>query len=162
MDIIKKKVSDWLGYFKGHIKYFQIVDQQKNVIYFTKFTLDIKEFYEIHNFVLTLKLNLFHSLIEVFKYCANNILVFEDKNLSEREKVMVVYSSCFLNYYKKFLYDTTHNFEEFFDDNFFSLIKNTFKYDVIQSFLFYFIRKNEGRNKKFKLRAKNKAIKAYI
>ena len=136
MDLIKEKVSNWLGYFKDHINYFQIVDQQKNVIYFTKFTLDPKEFYEIHNFVLTLKLNIFTALIEVFKYCVNSFIVFEDKNLSEREKVMVIYSACFLNYYKKFLYDINNTFEEFYDDDFMSMIKNTFKFEVTNLQLF--------------------------
>ena len=130
MEVIKEKVSNWLGYFKDHINYFQIVNQEKNVIYFTKFTLEPKEFYEIHNFVLTLKLNIFNALIEVFKYCVNSFIVFEDKNLSEREKVMVIYSACFLNYYKKFLYDINHTFEEFYDDDFMSLIKTTFKFEV--------------------------------
>ena len=130
MEVIKEKVSNWLGYFKDHINYFQIVNQEKNVIYFTKFTLEPKEFYEIHNFVLTLKLNIFNALIEVFKYCVNSFIIFEDKNLSEREKVMVIYSACFLNYYKKFLYDINHTFEEFYDDDFMSLIKTTFKFEV--------------------------------
>ena len=130
MEVIKEKVSNWLGYFKDHINYFQIVNQEKNVIYFTKFTLEPKEFYEIHNFVLSLKLNIFNALIEVFKYCVNSFIIFEDKNLSEREKVMVIYSACFLNYYKKFLYDINHTFEEFYDDDFMSLIKTTFKFEV--------------------------------
>ena len=136
MDIIKEKVSNWLGYFKDHINYFQIVDQQKSVIYFTKFTLEPKEFYEIHNFVLTLKLNIFTALIEVFKYCVNSFIIFEDKNLSEREKVMVIYSACFLNYYKKFLYDINHTFDEFYDDDFMSMIKNTFKFEITNLQLF--------------------------
>ena len=136
MDIIKEKVLNWLCYFKDHVNYFQIVDQQKNVIYFTKFTLEPKEFYEIHNFVLTLKLNIFTALIEVFKYCVNSFIIFEDKNLSEREKVMVIYSACFLNYYKKFLYDINHSFEEFYDDDFMSMIKNTFKFEITNLQLF--------------------------
>ena len=130
MNIIKEKVSYWLGYFKDHINYFQIVDEQKNVIYFTKYTLDPKEFYEIHNFVQTLKLNIFQALIETFKYSVNSFIIFEDKNLTEREKVMVLYSACFLNYYKKFLYDINHTFEEYYDDDFMSLIKYTFKFDI--------------------------------
>ena len=136
MDIIKEKVSVFLSYFKDHINYFKIVDEKKNVIYFTKFTLDPKEFYEIHNFVLTLKLNIFHSLIDVFKFCVNSFLIFEDKNLTEREKVMVIYSACFLNYYKKFLYDTNHTFQEFYDDDFMSLIKTTFKFEITNLQLF--------------------------
>ena len=136
MDIIKEKVSNWLGYFKDYINYFQIVEQQKNVVYFSKFNLVTNEFFEIHNFVLTLKTNLFRSLIEQFKYCANNFLIFENTNLSEKEKVMVLYSACFLNYYKKFCFDINHTFEEYYDDNFLYLIKTVFKFDISNKQLF--------------------------
>ena len=136
MDIIKEKVSNWLGYFKDYINYFQIVEQQKNVVYFSKFNLVTNEFFEIHNFVLTLKTNLFRSLIEQFKYCANNFLIFENNNLSEKEKVMVLYSACFLNYYKKFCFDINHTFEEYYDDNFIYLIKTVFKFDISNKQLF--------------------------
>ena len=100
MDIIKEKVSNWLSYCKDYVKDFHIVDQQKNIVYFSKFTLEPNEFYEIHNFVQTLKINIFRSLIDQFKYCVNNFLSFENQNLTEKEKVMVIYSACFLNYYK--------------------------------------------------------------
>ena len=136
MDIIKEKVSNWLGYFKDYINYFQIVEQQKNVVYFSKFNLVTNEFFEIHNFVLTLKTNLFRSLIEQFKYCANNFLIFENNNLSEKEKVMVLYSACFLNYYKKFCFDINHTFEQYYDDNFLYLIKTVFKFDISNKQLF--------------------------
>ena len=136
MDIIKEKVSNWLGYFKDYINYFQIVEQQKNVVYFSKFNLVTNEFFEIHNFVLTLKTNLFRSLIEQFKYCANNFLIFENTNLSEKEKVMVLYSACFLNYYKKFCFDINHTFEQYYDDNFLYLIKTVFKFDISNKQLF--------------------------
>ena len=136
MDIIKEKVSNWLGYFKDYINYFQIVEQQKNVVYFSKFNLVTNEFFEIHNFVLTLKTNIFRSLIEQFKYCVNNFLVFENNNLSEKEKVMVLYSACFLNYYKKFCFDINHTFEEYYNDNFTYLIKTVFKFDISNKQLF--------------------------
>ena len=136
MDIIKDKVSNWLGYFKDYINYFQIVEQQKNVVYFSKFNLVTNEFFEIHNFVLTLKTNLFRSLIEQFKYCANNFLIFENNNLSEKEKVMVLYSACFLNYYKKFCFDINHTFEEYYDDSFIYLIKTVFKFNISNKQLF--------------------------
>ena len=136
MDIIKEKVSNWLGYFKDYINYFQIVEQQKNVVYFSKFNLETNEFFEIHNFVLTLKVNIFRSLIEQFKYCANNFLIFENNNLTEKEKVMVIYSACFLNYYKKFCFDINHTFEEYYDDNFMSLIKTIFKFEISNNQLF--------------------------
>ena len=70
-----------------------------------------------------------HSLIDQFKYCVYNIISFKDKSLSERDKIMTLYSACFLNYYKKFLYDTTHKFEEYYDNSFFNLIK-TFNVEI--------------------------------
>lgn len=164
MDKIKEKVSDWLSYFKDYINYFQIVDQQKKVIYFRKYTLDANELFEIHNFVLTLKLNLFSALIEQFKYCANNLVIFENKDLTEREKVMAVFSSCFLNYYKKFLYDIDHTFEEFFDENFMSLIKTVFKFDIknlrlFQTFCFCFFDKMKEEIKNLNYEQKIKPLK---
>ena len=39
---------------------------------------------------------------------------FEDKNLSEKDKILSLFSACFLNYYKKFLYETSHDFKEFY------------------------------------------------
>ena len=164
MNIIKEKVSYWLSYFKDHINYFQIIDEQKNVIYFTKYTLDPKEFYEIHNFVQTLKLNIFQALIEAFKYCVNSFIIFEDKNLTEREKVMVLYSACFLNYYKKFLYDINHTFEEYYDDDFMSLIKTTFKFDInnlqlFKVFCFTFFEKMKEEIKNLNYETKIKPLK---
>lgn len=129
MDKIKEKVSNWLSYFKDHIQSFNVIAREKNFVYFSKFTLESEEFFQIHNFVLTLKYNIIHDLFEQFKYCVYNIISFGDKNLSERDKIMTIYSACFLNYFKKFLYNTKHEFEEFYDNSFFNLIK-TFNVEI--------------------------------
>ena len=129
MEKIKEKVSNWLGFFKDHIQSFNVVAKEKNVVYFSKFTLESEDFYEIHNFVIKLKQNLLQSLINQFKFAIYNIISFKDKNLSERDKIMTIYSACFLNYYRKFLYDTNHEFEEFFDQSFLCLVK-TFNVEV--------------------------------
>ena len=136
MDIIKEKVSNWLSYCKDYVKDFHIVDQQKNIVYFSKFTLEPNEFYEIHNFVQTLKINIFRSLIDQFKYCVNNFLSFENQNLTEKEKVMVIYSACFLNYYKKFCFELNNTFEQYYDDDFMSLVNDVFKFEVTNEQLF--------------------------
>ena len=123
MDKIKEKVSNWLSSFKDHIQSFNVIAQEKNFVYFSKFTLEAEEFFKIHNFVIKLKYNIMRDLFDQMKYCVYNIISFADKNLSEREKIMTLYSACFLNYFKKFLYDTNHKFEEFYDCNFFNLVK---------------------------------------
>ena len=129
MEKIKEKVSNWLGFFKDHIQTFNVVAKEKNVVYFSKFTLESEDFYEIHNFVIKLKENLLRGLIGQFKFAIYNIISFNDKGLSERDKIMTIYSACFLNYYRKFLYDTSHEFEEFFDQSFLGLVK-TFNVEI--------------------------------
>ena len=129
MERIKEKVSNWLGFFKDHIQSFNVVAQEKNVVYFSKFTLESEDFYEIHNFVRNLKVNLLRGLMAQFKFAIYNIISFKDKNLSERDKIMTLYSACYLNYYRKFLYDTSHEFEEFYDQSFLCLIK-TFNVEI--------------------------------
>ena len=103
MDIIKEKVSNWLGYFKDHINYFQIVDQQKSVIYFTKFTLEPKEFYD-DDFMSMIK-NTFKfeiTNLQLFKvFCMtffekmkeeiknlNNKLNTQEKNQNDNHKII--------------------------------------------------------------------------
>ena len=152
MEKIREKVANRLGIFKDYIRSYKLVEQVKNVVYFSKFTLESEEFFQIHNFVITLKYNIVRSLIDQFKYCINNIISFADKALSERDKIMTIYSACFLNYYKKFLYDTKHNFEEFYDQNFLCLIK-TFNIEILNLDLFkvlsysFFNRMKEEINK---------------
>ena len=135
MEKIKEKVSNWLNFFKDHIQTFNVVAKEKNVVYFSKFTLESEDFYQIHNFVIKLKNNLLRSLIGQFKFAIYNIISFKDKNLSERDKIMAIYSAFYLNYYRKFLYDTSHEFEEFFDQSFLGLIK-TFNFEVTNLDLF--------------------------
>ena len=143
MEKIKEKVSTWLTCFKDHIQSFNVIAQEKNFVYFSKFTLESEEFFEIHNFVVTLKFNIIHDLFEQFKYCVYHIISFANKNLSEREKIMAIYSALFLNYFKKFLYDTMNKFDDFYDNSFFDLIKtfnieiNDLKSFQVISFCFY-------------------------
>ena len=113
MDKIKEKVSNWLTYFKDHIQSFNVIAKEKNYVYFSKFALESEEFYQIHNFVVTLKFNVVHGLLDQFKYCVHHIISFADKTLSERDKIMTIYSALYLNYFKKFIYDTTNKFEDF-------------------------------------------------
>ena len=136
MESIKETLSNWLEGFQNYINSFTVIEKQNKIFYFSKFSLVLSEFYQIYSFVKTLKENIFRSLIEQFKYCVKNIIVFNNQNLSEKEKVIILYSSCLLIYYKKFCFDTINSFEEYFDNDFIYTSSTTFGYQIVNQDLF--------------------------
>ena len=136
MDSLKGKLSNWLEGFQKYINSFTVVEKQNKIFYFSKFSVVLSEFHEIYNFVTNLKIKIFESLIEQFKYCVKEIISFMDKNLSEKEKVIHLYSSCLLIYYKKFCFETNNTFEEYYDNDFINISTNIFKYQIINHELF--------------------------
>ena len=143
MESIKETLSNWLEGFQNYINSFTVIEKQNKIFYFSKFSLVLSEFYQIYSFVKTLKENIFRSLIEQFKYCVKNIIIFNNQNLSEKEKVIILYSSCLLIYYKKFCFDTNNSFEEYFDSDFIYTSSTTFGYqivnhDLFKIFIFYY------------------------
>ena len=143
MESIKETLSNWLEGFQNYINSFTVIEKQNKIFYFSKFSLVLSEFYQIYSFVKTLKENIFRSLIEQFKYCVKNIIVFNNQKLSEKERVIILYSSCLLIYYKKFCFDTNNSFEEYFDSDFIYTSSTTFGYqivnhDLFKIFIFYY------------------------
>ena len=144
MESMKDKISSWLKYFKDYINSFSFVEKEKNIFYFSKFSLDISEFYLIHEFVKTLKENIFKKNIEQFRYCLNNVILLDkDKTSSEKEKIIILYSACLFIYYKKFRYNINCTFENYFDAEFIQISKNIFKFEIknnelFKIFAFYF------------------------
>ena len=147
MESMKEKITSWLKYFQDYINSFRFVENEKNIFYFSKFSLDISEFYLIHDFVKTLKENIFKKNIEQFKYCVKNIIFFnedisKDKNnnnnkiLNEKEKIIILYSACLFIYYKKFRFNTNCTFENYFDNEFINLSKTIFKFEIKNNNLF--------------------------
>ena len=136
MESVKETLSNWFENFNEYINSFKVVEKQKNIFYFSKYSLILSDFYQIYVFVKTLKENIFRSLIEQFKYCVKSIIKFENESLSEKEKIINLYSSLLLIYYKKFGYDTNNKFEDYFDAQFLEISKNVFKYDIINNELF--------------------------
>ena len=67
MEAMKEKLASWLKYLKDYINSFSFVESEKNIFYFSKFSLDISEFYLIHEFVKTLKQNIYKKNIEQLK-----------------------------------------------------------------------------------------------
>ena len=135
MESINEKLSNWLEGFQNYIHSFTVVEKQNKIFYFSKFSLVLSEFYQIYSFVKTLKENIFRTLIEQFKYCIRSIIEFK-KNLSLKEKVIILYSSCLLIYFKKFCFETNNTFEQYYDNEFLYISSTTFGYHIINQELF--------------------------
>ena len=136
MESFKETLSNWFENFSEYINSFKVVEKQKSIFYFSKYSLVLSDFYQIYVFVKTLKENIFRSLIEQFKYCVKSIIKFENQSLSEKEKIINLYSSLLFIYYKKFGYGTDNKFEDYFDAQFLEISKNVFKYDIVNNELF--------------------------
>ena len=95
MEAMKDTLSSWLKSFKDYINSFSFVEKEKNIFYFSKFSLDISEFFSIHEFIKKLKENIFKENLEQLKYCVKNIIIFNEednnnKNLIEKEKIIQI------------------------------------------------------------------------
>ena len=148
MEAMKDTLSSWLKSFKDYINSFSFVEKEKNIFYFSKFSLDISEFFSIHEFIKKLKENIFKENLEQLKYCVKNIIIFNEednnnKNLIEKEKIIILFSACLFIYYKKFRYNTNCSFDNYFDNDFILIAKNIFKFEIknneiFKIFAFYF------------------------
>ena len=136
MESIKETFNGWLAGLQNYINSFSVEEKKTKIFYFSKFSIVISEFYQIYKFVKTLKENIFKSLIEQFKFCVKELIAFSNPNLSIKEKVIILYSSCLLIYYKKFCFNTNNSFEDFFDDDFIYITTTTFGYQIVNKELF--------------------------
>ena len=143
MESMKEYISSWLKSFKDYINSFSFVEKEKNIFYFSKFSLDISEFFLIHDFIKKLKENIFKENMEQFKYCVKNIIIFNDQNnnnnnkdLNEKEKIIILFSACLFIYYKKFRFNTNGSFDSYFDNDFILIAKNIFKFEIKNNEIF--------------------------
>ena len=137
---MKETISSWLKSFKDYINSFSFVEKEKNIFYFSKFSLDISEFFLIHDFIKKLKENIFKENMEQFKYCVKNIIIFNEQeknnNLNEKEKIIILFSACLFIYYKKFRFNTNGSFDNYFDNDFILIAKNIFKFEIKNNEIF--------------------------
>ena len=140
MEAMKDTISSWLKSFKDYINSFSFVEKEKNIFYFSKFSLDISEFFLIHDFIKKLKENIFKENMEQFKYCVKNIIIFTDQNnnkvLNEKEKIIILFSACLFIYYKKFRFNINCSFDAYFDNEFIIISKNIFKFEIKNNEIF--------------------------
>ena len=142
MESIKETFNGWLAGLQNYINSFSVEEKKTKIFYFSKFSIVISEFYQIYQFVKTLKENIFKALIEQFKFCVKELIAFSNQNLSIKEKVIILYSSCLLIYYKKFCFNTNNSFEDYFDYDFIYTTTTTFGYQIanqelFKTFIFY-------------------------
>ena len=139
---MKETISSWLKSFKDYINSFSFVEKEKNIFYFSKFSLDISEFFLIHDFIKKLKENIFKENMEQFKYCVKNIIIFNEQdnnnnnNLNEKDKIIILFSACLFIYYKKFRFNTNGSFDNYFDNDFILIAKNIFKFEIKNNEIF--------------------------
>ena len=142
MESMKETLSSWLKSVTDYIYSFSFVEKEKNIFYFSKFSLDISEFFLIHEFIKKLKENIFKENMEQFKYCVKNIIIFKDQNsndvqnLNEKEKIIILFSACLFIYYKKFRFNTNCSFDNYFDNDFILISKNIFHFEIKNNEIF--------------------------
>lgn len=147
MESIKDKISFLGNYCKkkilgGYSDGYHLEEHQKQFFYFSKFSIDPKELFSIFQFVHRIQVKVFITLKEQLRKCVNELLTFEDTSLVEKDKMMVLFSACFLYYYKNFSYDTNNKFSDYFDVNFLKLCES-YKFSIksiskFQTFVYAF------------------------
>ncbi len=75
----KDKFNTCVNFIKNKInteESYHLIETKRNIYYFSKFSLDIEEFLEIHKMVKTLKENIFKNMLDTTKYCVKGKIVF--------------------------------------------------------------------------------------
>ena len=134
MDSIKEQFSNLGNYFQkkilgGYSEGYHLEETQKQIFYFSKFTIDKTELYSIFQFVHTIQVRLFRSVSQILQKCIRESLSFEDHSIPEKDKIMIVYSACYLYYYANFSYEVDNTFSDYFDVNFLKFCE-TYKFSV--------------------------------
>jgi cystathionine beta-lyase family protein involved in aluminum resistance len=69
---LKEKINTCVNFFRNTINVdesYQLVETKRKIYYFSKFSLEIEEFKQIHKMVKTLKENIFKNMLDTMKYC---------------------------------------------------------------------------------------------
>ncbi len=142
--MIKDKFSSYFNFFKNkfHPKEsnsplkehdnVKLVERKRKIFYFSKFTLDVNEILFIYQTIRSIKENVLKHMIDSIKYCAKGIYLFYFldilrflSNEDDNEKVVIIFTICFLRVYINYREDYT--FEEYFSQD---LINSFTKYGV--------------------------------
>ena len=146
MDSLKEKLSSSMKYIQNTIiSNYKIIEQQQKIFYFSKFSIDIDDFYRIYLFIHQIKKNVYNLMYDILKICVTNYISFNndnEKKLTENQKMITIYSACLKHYYLKYTFNINNSFEDFCSSDF-NTILNEFNIKIINEkqfkiFLFYF------------------------
>jgi hypothetical protein len=73
-----EKINTCVNYIKDKINHnesYQLVETKRKIYYFSKFSLNIEEFLQIHKMVKTLKENIFKNMLDTLKYCIKGKII---------------------------------------------------------------------------------------
>ena len=146
MESLKEKLSSSMKYIQNTIiSNYKIIEQQQKIFYFSKFSIDINDFYEIYLFIHQIKKNVYNLMYDVLKICIKNYITFINDNenkLTENQKMIIIYSICLKHYYLKYTFNINNTFEDFCSSDF-NIILNEYNIKIkneeqFKIFLFYF------------------------
>jgi hypothetical protein len=75
----KDKLNTCVNFIKNKLhngENYHLVETKRKIYYFSKFSLELNEFIEIHTMVKNLKENIFKNLLVSMKYCAKGNIIF--------------------------------------------------------------------------------------
>ena len=138
-NFIKSSIKQTFHFLKNKIttkdpQSYKLVETQHKIIYFSAFNLDISEFVTIHTFVKQVKESLFKKLLDATKCTVDSIVRIKNVQ-TEREKVLIVFSVCFLHYYTNFSYNQCPSFNLFFTQELLDLCLK-FNIEIVKMNLF--------------------------
>jgi hypothetical protein len=136
MESFREKFCNCMNYIKNKItpeQNYQLVETQRKIYYFSKFSMDLNEFLKIYELTKKLKESLFKNMLELMKYCLNGKQKFNleivtfTKQVDERTKLLSIFTICFLHFYSNFSYEDNFTFDNYFNQG---LINLCSKYSV--------------------------------
>jgi hypothetical protein len=72
MESFREKFCNCVKYIKDKItpdQNYHLIETQRKIFYFSKFSLDINEFIKIYDLTKKIKESLFRNMLELMKYC---------------------------------------------------------------------------------------------
>ena len=170
MDSLKEQISNIGEYCKnkiigGYSEGYHLEEKQKQLFYLSKFTIDTNELFSIFQFVNKIQVQVFKEINAELQKCVNNVLIFENNSLSEKDKVLTLYSACYLHYYRNYAYETNNTFSDYFDVNFLKLCES-YKFSIksisnFQTYVYSFYKQMQIEIKKQNYSRLKKLYKYY-
>ena len=172
---LKDKFSSYYNFFKNKFNSnddkdnIQLIERNRKILYFSKFTLDIDEIHSIYNTTRSIKENILKNMIDSIKYCGKgktqiylDILKFLN-NESENDKIVIIFTICYLHFYTN--YNENYTFEQFYTKELFNIfsrynvfISNTQQFQV---FCFAFFHQSIKETQNFDYKQLKKMYQYY-